>query len=409
MCGVCGNMSTGRTRAARSRPRRAGPRSAQRRRVAGDVDDPLRRGLDDPAHDLLREARARRVDHARRRACRPARRARASPGGCRRRRSAALVISLRRALSIASATAGSTISTPITSRARAASDSADRADAAVEVEDALVPAQVGELDRGAVEHLGHLRVRLEERLGRDQELELAELLAQPLGAGEPLRRRRPGWSRRARRSGSRTGPRSRRPPRARRVSIAPGRGDEPDLQLAGAAALADDEVAQQAALVAAVPGAAAPARAPTPSTCSRAALPRSEASRQSVDRHDLVEAAGRVEAAHELAVRAGAERVLELVAVAPLLDGGHDRVLLEPVELADPAQRVADLLGLDLELALVGEHLPRRAGMVGDVGAIRSGDGSRISTARASAYARLDLPTTARTRSPGSAPATKTT
>ena len=90
-----------------------------------------------------------------------------------------------------------------------------------------------------------------------------------------------------------------------------------------------------------------------------------------VERHDLVEAAGRVEAAHERAVRARAERVLELVAVAPLLDRGHDRLLLEAVELADPAQRVADLLGLDLELALVGEHLPRRAGMVGD--AARSG------------------------------------
>jgi hypothetical protein len=62
----------------------------------------------------------------------------------------------------------------------------------------------------------------------------------------------------------------------------------------------------------------------------------------------------------------GAERVLELVAVAPLLDGGHDRVLLEALQVADPAQRVADLLGLDLELALVGQHLPGRARMVGE-------------------------------------------
>ena len=36
----------------------------QRRRVARDVDDPLRRRLDDPAHDLLGEAGAGRVDHA---------------------------------------------------------------------------------------------------------------------------------------------------------------------------------------------------------------------------------------------------------------------------------------------------------------------------------------------------------
>ena len=76
------------------------------------------RGLDDPAHDLLREAGARRVDHGHVGACPPARPARASPGGCRRRRTRALVTSLRRALSIASATAASTISTPTTSRAR---------------------------------------------------------------------------------------------------------------------------------------------------------------------------------------------------------------------------------------------------------------------------------------------------
>ena len=40
---------------------------------------------------------------------------------------------------------------------------------------------------------------------------------------------------------------------------------------------------------------------------------------------------------------------------------------------------------LDLELALVGQHLPRRARVVGDRGAMRSGEGSSTSTARASA------------------------
>ena len=63
MCGVCGNMSTGRTRlsvvAGLDELRRV---RRERRRVAGDVDDPLRRGLDDAAHDLLRQAGARRVD-----------------------------------------------------------------------------------------------------------------------------------------------------------------------------------------------------------------------------------------------------------------------------------------------------------------------------------------------------------
>ena len=83
------------------------------------------------------------------------------------------------------------------------------------------------------------------------------------------------------------------------------------------------------------------------------------------DGDDAVEAARLVEAAHQLAGVARPERVLELVAVAPLLERGDDRVLLEALQAPDAAQRVGDLLGLDLELALVREHLPRRAGMVG--------------------------------------------
>ncbi len=144
-----------------------------------------------------------------------------------------------------------------------------------------------------------------------------------------------------------------------------GGGDEPHLQLARPAPLAHDEVAQQAALVAPVPGAQALLARPREHLLARrvAALGGEQAV---VHRQDLVEAAGRVEAADERAVLGLPERVLELVAVAPLLDGGHDRLLLEALELADPAQGVADLLGLDLELALVGEHLPRRARVVGD-------------------------------------------
>ena len=64
---------------------------------------------------------------------------------------------------------------------------ADRADAAVEVEDALAAAQPGGLGGVAVEHLGHLRVGLEERLGRDQEAQVAELLVQLRRAGEQRR------------------------------------------------------------------------------------------------------------------------------------------------------------------------------------------------------------------------------
>src|SRR3954467_874390 len=99
---------------------------------------------------------------------------------------------LRRAFSIASATARSPTSTPPTPPAAGARPSPigpralhpldapdlagrgsqrepDRADAAVQVVYALAAAEAGELDRGAVEALGHLGVGLEERVGRDAE------------------------------------------------------------------------------------------------------------------------------------------------------------------------------------------------------------------------------------------------
>ena len=48
-------------------------------------------------------------------------------------------------------------------------------------------AQRGDLGGTAVEDLGHLRVGLEERLGGDQEAQVAELLVQLRGAGEQRR------------------------------------------------------------------------------------------------------------------------------------------------------------------------------------------------------------------------------
>ena len=80
-----------------------------------------------------------------------------------------------------------------------------------------------------------------------------------------------------------------------------------------------------------------------------------------VDVDDQVPAAAGVEAEDRLAV-ALAEGVLELVAVAPLLLGGDDRLQLEAVEVADPPQRLVDLFALVGQLALVGEALPGRAG-----------------------------------------------
>ena len=58
---------------------------------------------------------------------------------------------------------------------------------------------------------------------------------------------------------------------------------------------------------------------------------------------DLVPAAGRVEAEHQPPSVVLAERVLELVAVAPGLDGGHDRLDGRLLEAADARQRLAHL------------------------------------------------------------------
>ncbi len=82
-----------------------------------------------------------------------------------------------------------------------------------------------------------------------------------------------------------------------------------------------------------------------------------------LDRLNLVPACGRVKAAHECAVLALAKRILQLVAVAPLRTRRHDLLHLKAVELADPPQRILHLLGLDLQLALVGQHLPRDSRM----------------------------------------------
>src|SRR5207244_3646269 len=80
---------------------------------------------------------------------------------------------------------------------------------------------------------------------------------------------------------------------------------------------------------------------------------------------DLLPPAGGVEAAHQTALQVGSERVLELVAVAPGLYGGHHRLELEVVQPPDPPQGVLDLGVLDLELALVGKDLPWSARMGG--------------------------------------------
>jgi hypothetical protein len=68
-----------------------------------------------------------------------------------------------------------------------------------------------------------------------------------------------------------------------------------------------------------------------------------------------------VEAERELAALVLPERVLELVAVAQRLDGRHDRLDRRRLEAPDALERVADLVLLLGELALVREHLPGSA------------------------------------------------
>ena len=162
-CGVCGNMSTGFTRRSYSRPRRAEPRSAPassgcrrrrrsaapRTRAAGGRSSsrgPTRGGSTTTTSGRARLARA----------------AARSRAGRRRATKRALSIPFAAALCSASATASGTPSRPQTSPACAGEREADRADPAVEVEDALAAGEPGELAGDRVEALGHLGVGLQE-------------------------------------------------------------------------------------------------------------------------------------------------------------------------------------------------------------------------------------------------------
>ena len=178
---------------------------------------------------------------------------------------------------------------------------------------------------------------------------------------------------------------ARRPRRTRRVELA-RRRDEAHLQLAGAPALADDEVAQEARLRAAVVGAEALRAAPVEHLRARRvdALGGQQASRRS-DRCRSHEP-GAWKPQTSLAVRAPCRRSTRACCgSATARSAGTIGSSSKPSSWPMPRQRVGDLLVLDLELALVGQHLPRRAGVVGDRPAMRSGLGSRISTTRASA------------------------
>ena len=138
------------------------------------------------------------------------------------------------------------------------------------------------------------------------------------------------------------------------------RGDQARLQLAGTPALANYEVAQHARPVATV--IRRDRLVPSPVANRVAGRVVGLRGEQAVlDRHNVGPAAAAVKAERE-PLGAGPERVLELVAIAPLLRRRLDRLQLEPVEAADATERVVHLCRLLGELALVGHALPGGAG-----------------------------------------------
>ncbi len=168
-----------------------------------------------------------------------------------------------------------------------------------------MPSRPGVVARDAVKRFGHLRVGLKEGGVGDAEAKAGELLLEVLlaqDAGRPV-----GAAGRAVDDGVEIDRRARELGR---------RGDEAGLHLPGADALADDQVAKDAAPVGGlVRRQAVLARPFADLVAGRVvALGREMAV---VDVDDAAPVAARVEAQGELAVGV-AERVLELVAVAPL-------------------------------------------------------------------------------------------
>ncbi len=245
MCGVCGNMSTGRT--LRSTYPASTSCAALGASVVGlqlDVDDALGRGLDDPAHDLLRQPGAGRVDHDDVRLL-------GLLGELPQGQSNVAGEELR-----VGDLVGPRVGDRVLDRLLDDLESphlagplreheTDRADSAEQVVDALPPLELRVLRGHGVELFGHLGVGLEEGLGADREPQSRDLLMNHGTTcdqlGEPAHRGLAGSV--DLRPDERVAVDRRLERRAVELTR---RGDEPDLQLAGAATLADDEVAQEA-------------------------------------------------------------------------------------------------------------------------------------------------------------------
>ncbi len=371
----------------------------ERRRVAGDVDDPLSLALDHPADDLLGEPGAGGVDDEDvGSAGRLEQRPHAGAGAAGDEPRVLDPVAARVALGVGDRL-GDDLEPPHLACVRREGQT-DRADPAVEVEEPLPVAERGELARDGVEALGHLGVGLEEGAVRDLQLQSAEALAQAFLAehsGRPLGSARVALDHRVQVD--------------RRLGEAGRRGDQPRLDLAGAPPLADDEVAEDAAREPAdrrrVSPRALPSRGPR---CGHGCRPPRRAGSPRPRRSGPSGPGMKSERRLSLEL---AEGVLELVAVPPLLQSRDDLLHREPIEAADPPQGVVNLILLVGELALVGRACHGAPGQGSPSwtqrSASRSAAGSSSSTARASAKRRFLFVTSARTRSPGRAPATKTT
>ena len=313
----------------------------------------------------------------------------------------ALAIPLRRAFSSASATASGTVSIPQTSPAWRREREADRADSAVEVEDPLAPGEPRVVGGDRVQALRRLGVGLEEGRGRDSQPQARQLLLEELlaeHAGRPV--------------GAAAGALDHGVQIDGRLGEARPRGDQPGLKLPGAAALADDEVAQHPQLLAPLVGGNPLAPRPLADlVAGRVVALRGQQAVLDVDH--LGPAAAAVEAERQPAV-ALAERVLELVAVAPFEGGGLGRLELEARRGrrggAGPRRPACASRRAGARRAAPARARRGRARRRGRIGR-RSGPalGSTSSTACASPKSRFALVSRARTRSPGSAPETKTT
>ena len=206
-----------------------------------------------------------------------------------------------------------------------------------------------------------------------------------------------------------------RRPRARGGRARPPReprGDEQvEQQVAARACFAHHQVAQQPALALARERAQAQlARGLRYRVAGAVHRLRRQQAVGHVD--DLSPGPALVQAQDETALFVLAEGELHLVAVAPRVVHAADG--LEPVvrEVRDALQRVDHLLLLVLELGGVVERLPLAPAALLRVAAARAtrrGEGERSSSVLASACDGRRLTTRASTRSPGTAPRTKTT